>query len=624
MLQWLRADRPRTFATAVGLVLLISASVWFFTARDDRGKTSRLTADAWYYHAYLPSLAYDRDVDFRDEYGITKNWYRLADAPTGKPSNVFGIGPAVFEMPLFLTGAAVTAISGGGANGFSTAEVKLSLYASLLFSLAALFFVWRIARRRLGADYLAVIAPVLLACAGPVVYYAIRQPGYAHPFATFWTAWLIDAWDRSYLGIEPRRWRTWAVLGTLLGCAVLARPQLGLWTILVAMAAVDDLLRHRRAGTGLATALRAQAPAWALGAALCLVCALPQLLAWKSIYGELVLTPQGAGFMRWDAPAWSEVLFSSRNGLLPWAPLYAAALIGLLMLAVRLPRLGVALVIGVMLQTLANGAAWDWWAGGSFGGRRFDSCFAAFALGLVTLLAVPVRADESVRRRRIRVGWAVAGGVLAGLLAIGNLIVASKTSAPSARIYGGQAAHVVLSKQVGNPLGGLVAAASRASNWPARQVFAWRHGTSAATYDYVVGHHALGELYPGLNSFKGKTRERLRLADVRRKLVGMRIEGGRAVLSGRSGTVLVGLNRHGPVGVSAHAVAPGGAVMATMRVNGREIARATVGPHGAVLVGVASDVERGVNEIEFEADGPGLALEWIELTADHDLPPSPR
>ena len=44
--------------------------------RGDRGKTARLTADAWYYHAYLPSLVLDGDLDFANEYRITKHWYR--------------------------------------------------------------------------------------------------------------------------------------------------------------------------------------------------------------------------------------------------------------------------------------------------------------------------------------------------------------------------------------------------------------------------------------------------------------------------------------------------------------------------------------------------------------------
>ena len=39
------------------------------------------------------------DLDFTDEYQVTKNYYRFGKAPGGTPGNVFGIGPAVFTLP---------------------------------------------------------------------------------------------------------------------------------------------------------------------------------------------------------------------------------------------------------------------------------------------------------------------------------------------------------------------------------------------------------------------------------------------------------------------------------------------------------------------------------------------
>jgi hypothetical protein len=615
----LRRDRPLAFAVGVGAALWLAATVWFFTATDARGKTSRLTADAWYYHAYLPSLVYDRDLDFTDQYRITHNWYRFGEAPTGKPSNVFGIGPAIFELPLFAVGADVARLSGDVPNGFTEPEVALSLYASVLFSLAALLFVGRVIRRRLGGPYLAAVVPALLACAGPVVYYAIRQPGYAHPFATFWVAWLIDRWDQSWDGDRPRSARCWLELGGLLGLAALARPQLALWAVLFAPAAVDDLRRHRRAGGSLAEAVRRVGPRWAAGAALSVICVLPQLLAWDAIYGQLLLTPQGPGFMRWDEPAWSEVLFSSRNGLFPWAPLYAVAGVGLLVVAARRPRLGLALVAGVALQTVANGAAWDWWAGGSFGGRRFDSCFAAFAIGLAGLVIWQPDRDAPAAARWGSRAAAGLGVALSVALAAGNLVWASNVSAPTARIQGGQAAHKVLERAVPGRLGWLTARASSLANWPARLAFARRYGVDMDVYDYVVGHHQLGELYPGLNSFRGKTVDRLALVGFRRKLArGLAIDRGAAVMTAGDAAILVGLNRHGPVTVSVRIEPPAGATgELVLSLNGGELARSPVTGRPVVLRGTAAEIRRGTNLVEIA--GPvGSRLPWLELRGPQD------
>src|SRR5262245_26586205 len=169
----------------------------------------------------------DGDLDFADQYRVTGNWYRFGKTETGRMSNVFGIGPAVFEAPVFLAAHAVAR-----GNGFARGEVEPVLYLSLLFSLGALVPVGVLLARRFGARYGAVAVPVLLAAAGPVVYYAIRQPGYAHPFASFWVAFLVERWDASYGGEAPRSLRTWLALGGLVGAAALARPQCALWAVL--------------------------------------------------------------------------------------------------------------------------------------------------------------------------------------------------------------------------------------------------------------------------------------------------------------------------------------------------------------------------------------------------------
>lgn len=618
VLDRLRADRVARFSVGLSLAVVVASTVWFFTARDDRGRTARLTADAWYYHAYLPTLLYDGDLDFTDQYRVTHNWYRFGNAPNGKPANVFGVGPALFQVPFFALGADITRASGGRADGFSRPEVELSLLASLVFSLGALGFVAATIRRRFDAPYLAALVPLVLACAGPVVYYAIRQPGYAHPFATFFAAALIDRWDRSYDREGPRSLGTWLVLGGLLGAAALARMQLALWAIVLVPAVVDDLRRHRADGRDWGAALRAQLPRWAAGAALCMLLVLPQLIVWKVMYGAWVVTPQGEGFMRWDAPAWSEVLFSSRNGLLPWAPLYAVAALGLVVCALRRPRLGVPILIGIALQTVANGAAWDWWAGGSFGGRRFDSCFAGFALGLAALVAWPApRAAWRGYARRAGVGAVLA---LSLVLAIGNLEWAARVSAPTARIEGAQAAHVVLRKRIGGPVGAVVAAASRASNWPARAWFASAYDTDVDAYDFVVGHHTLGELFPGLNSFRGKAHERLPLVAVRRKLGGVTIDAGGVRVRDDRAQILIGFNRFGPVTLGLELEVPAGqpAGDVVMRFNGREIARALAAPgKPVVLRGSAAEVERGTNRVEILAP-PGTRLSWLDVRGPVD------
>ena len=199
----------------------------------------------------------------------------------------------------------------------------------------------------------------------------------------------------------------------------------------------------------------------------------------------MYVVPQGDGFMRWDAPCWSEVLFSSRNGLFHWAPSHALAALGLVAACARRGRLAGLLLVGVGLQAVVNGAAWDWWGGGSFGGRRFDSCYAAFAIGLGAVLAPGAHALATIARRPrwARAALALATAPVAALavaLAIANVGLAIHYDSTTARIYGGDRAanvfRIHLKQGVRKRAGRVAARASVIATWPGcrgRSATAW-------------------------------------------------------------------------------------------------------------------------------------------------------
>jgi hypothetical protein len=335
---------------------------------------------------------------------------------------------------------------------------------------------------------------------------------------------------------------------------------------------------------------------------------LPQMLAWRAIYGDWLTLPQGSGFMRWDAPAWSEVLFASRNGLFAWAPLTAVAFAGLIASARRTPRLSLALLAGVILQIVANGAVWDWWAGGSFGGRRFDSCYLPFAYGLAFLF--------SWAPPRLAIAWRAAVGVVGLVCVTSNLAYASMTSGPTARIYGGEPAPLILQAAGPPGVGHLAGWLSSAVTFPARAVFALRHGTDLTVYDRVVGVHVLGELYPGLNSIPPKLVENVPLRPRQPFLVGFEgAQGGMRMRGGRA-TVLTNLNRrHGPVTLTVRFLEPSSA---RLLWNGGEVAAA--GAPQPTLVATLPSLRRGVNELTFEAT-PGTIVGSLRFEVKPGTPP---
>src|SRR6185295_10365432 len=122
----------------------------------------------------------------------------------------------------------------------------------------------------------------------------------------------------------------------------------------------------------------------ALLAAATLLGALPQMLVWHAIFGVWVLLapPQGTDFVRLTRPFVLETLFSSRHGLFSWTPLLLAGALGFVPLLRRRAALAAPLLVPLLAITYVNMCSGDWWAGGSFGNRRFDSLLPVLAFGL--------------------------------------------------------------------------------------------------------------------------------------------------------------------------------------------------------------------------------------------------
>ena len=620
------STRPRDSRIVYGVLaalLLVGTAVWRSGHEAQGLPTADLHADASYYYVYLPALLRG-DLDFTREYQETHNWYRLGTTPTGRPSNVFGIGPAVVSAPLFLVGHALARVTGARADGFSRWETWLYTWSSLPWSLAAVAVAYQLVRRRLGGGQLAIAGPVLAALAGPVAYYAARQPGYAHPMATFFATLLVERWDASYDAGDhpprPRSLRTWLVLGAVLGAAALVRPQLGLWGVLLVHTIVDDARRSLQpAAFGQPHLARWRLVGrWLVAGAATLLVFSPQLLAWKVLYGRWWIVPQGAHFMRWDDPCWSEVLFSSRNGLFPWSPAYLLFAFALLIRARRRPRLVGGLVVGSLLQTIANGAVWDWWGGGSFGGRRFDSTYVAFAVGASLLVVwseqaiTPAVGQRATPGARAFAGAAAIGMLLVLQLVVVNLHLIRSYVVTSARIGGGEAAARVMHRRVPAVLAWPATLLSSMSNLPVRALFAFRHHASLKDYDKVVGVHVLGETYPGLN---GPADERLATIDVHDRwsplLRGFEpaLGDSATILDGHA-RVLVVLNRDDRIQLTTTLEGSG---PATILWNGREVLRENVGIR-SILQFVTDDVRRETNELTF-AVPPGTTVRSIEVAA---------
>lgn len=578
--------------TALATLVLFAALALLFVGQDPTEARHRpwrgphVTEDGWYYFHWLRSAALDGDLDLTDDYRTFGNWYGFGVTATGRPHNPFGIGPALFWAPGFALGHAVAKLGNQAApdrvaNGYSRAEQAGALSTSFLAAAGAFWLCFALCRR-IATERAAWLGTALAFLGGPLLWYALYSPAMPHALE----ACCASAFFFTYLPSRGRTPREAALLGLVAGAMLLVRPQLA---VLLVLPLLEAATAPRQRWAALATTLAVAALVFS-----------PQLYVWKLSYGSWLVVPQGSGFMRWAEPLWSETLFSSRNGLFTTTPLLWFVIPGLYYLARRDLGLGLASIAAFALEAWVNGAVWDWWGGGAFGGRRYAATFPIWALAL-TALGTRLAEPGTLRALRLGLSAALVGGL--GVLQWKMLVAHHARRLPweTALPFRERVALATGRAWPGpNPFA-----------FPANALFALEHGVPLDAYDRAVGPYLLDERLPTTNPLlPRKRRETVLLsADWARAFFGrgfLHTPRG-AELRGPVGELFLPLNRPGRLRVE-------------LELDGSQPARWSF--NGAAGLDVAaSAVKRGVNVLRVEA-APGLVVRSVTLIEGEDWPPA--
>jgi hypothetical protein len=435
---------------------------------------ARLQSDAFYNFAYLRSIAFDRDVDFTNDYpmlGLSDKAY-LWQPPTatGYAHSAWAIGPAILWAPFFGGGhlAAVRQASLGlpvATDGTSYPYRQAVCIAGLFYALLGTWLSLR-AARQFFPSAVAVTGAALVVGGSFILWYALAEPTMTHAPTMAALAGFVWYWTAT---MGRRTLAHWIGLGALAGVAGLIRWQSVLFALLPAIEALVALWRAGRARD--VTALRSTlvgGVAFTLAAAVAFI---PQMLAWKSIYGHyLAVSPVGPQIF-WFQPHLIGVLFASQNGLFATSPILYVAAIGLILFARRRPAVGVPALVVLAAMIYFNASIQDWWGSAGYGGRRFDGTLPLFVLGA----AAAVEWMSALVARRPRVVAAVMLAAAAvwnatfaylgryGQVPVGRSIDFGEAGAEQARLLHGW---------IGHPF-----------SYPANLWFAATHGVSPAHYD---------------------------------------------------------------------------------------------------------------------------------------------
>jgi hypothetical protein len=555
---------------------------------------ARLQSDGFYYYAYLRSLVFDGDVEFSNDYkllGLGGKPHLFEPTPTGYAQSAWTIGPAFVWAPFFAVAHPIAGrLAAGGAdvstNGISYPYRQAVCIAGLFYALLGCWFTFRLAALFFTSRVAA--GSVALVVAGSfMLWYIVKEPSMTHAPSMAGVAGFAWMWAATHG--RRTRWQ-WALLGLIAGFITLIRWQNALFAILPAYEALTMLLAAARDRD------RPKVVSTLAVGALFTACAvigfLPQMLAWKAIYGSfLAVSPVGPQIRWWD-PHLVDILWSARNGLFSWSPILYLGAIGLVIFAFARPWIGVPALAAIAVMTYFNASVQDWWGSAGYGGRRFDGTIPLFALGVA---AVVERTAALVRRHPLRT--VAAGG---GLLVAWNLTLISAAQDGHVRIgeavsFGEAGAHQVRAfhRWFGNPF-----------TYPVSLMFSLRNGVPIGSYDLLSAHRILGDPLRPYGRIDIGTSDELWVAD------GWHGAEQGADVSFRwassQATIRFALDHTAPLRLQVRAQAfnyPGAAPQTmTPIVNGRRQASATVPPEWTTVVfEVAQEAWRaGVNRVTFE------------------------
>jgi hypothetical protein len=378
-------------ATAVLVELALFVSVhherWqkAIRPRGSGGDGLVIRCDGLGYYAWLRSLLIDGDWSFDNEFDAHNALGDFVPPPErrttlGRRANPWSVGPACAWAVLVVPGHIVLKALGPAcpwpADGYSLPYQLLVGGATLLTSLLGLAFLYA-ACRRFARPERAALAAAFVVLGTTVLYYSAVEPSMAHGVGTTAVAALVWYWLKTQGSVSCRRW---LIVGLLVGIAALVRWQLGTFAVLPA--GEWALLR------GFRVSWRRWLVAPVLAATGAVVAFLPQMVAWRLVYGAWVVTPYPVAH-NWLTPSWWQILTTQDRGLFYWTPL---ALIGVAASARSAlasgARLHGLLLAAFLLQAYTVASVWgqEAYLGASYGFRPLTESMVVLAPGLAALL----------------------------------------------------------------------------------------------------------------------------------------------------------------------------------------------------------------------------------------------
>ena len=314
-------------------LLLFFASLCIYLAGIYRVR-SIFWGDSLYYYAYTRSIVVDQDIDFQNQaFDSQLGFPNPAEVSeiTGKVTNKFSPGTAVFWIPGLIVGQALSYVANAVAgyellaiDGSSIVSQLSVAVTALLYSIFGLWFIYKTLNIWFSTA-VSTLSILSLFLNTQLFYYTAMDPVNSHSVSFFLAALLLFQFSK--LLRSTVTWQQIIPMGVTAGALALVRNQ---DVIIGGVVLLAVFLIEKR--SNLLDKLN-----WATlfsGSAF-IVCSL-QLYFTVSLFGILGSPYLIRGeTLSWFNPNFFRVLFTLENGLFVFAPILLAAVIGLFGYAVR-------------------------------------------------------------------------------------------------------------------------------------------------------------------------------------------------------------------------------------------------------------------------------------------------
>jgi len=348
------------------------------------------------YYAYARAPLIEHSLDFThdyqsanesfregrlDENGLPRSAFRT---PTGHLDNHFTVGPAMLWSPFLLSAHAGVLLARGlgasvSADGFSGPYRYAMALGTAVYGFLGLLLSFRLASKYVQPLW-AFIATLAIWGASSLPVYMYFNPSWSHAHSAFAVALFLWYWDRTRDQRSTGQWVALALIASLMLNVYYANLMVVSVLLVEAFWKYAEISRTQTASAKEIRSLLAQQLLF--GVVVC-IGLLPTFLSRSIVYGG----PLETGYVSirdflWSSPKFFDVLFSANHGLLSWTPVVVLCFPGLILMARRLPRLGVPLITAAVVFYLFFTLYPDWAGISSYGNRFFISLTAIFILGL--------------------------------------------------------------------------------------------------------------------------------------------------------------------------------------------------------------------------------------------------